>query len=622
MRELSGPASAVKSALAVLGLSFAFGLAHHATAHATLQLLKQNPSDPATFSGKGGYSADGLGQDGTTGGTLQAEVPAGSTVVQAYLYGSYFFNTAPDASQRTIDFDGTDVVLNTLPNSEPGNSDLSTARATVTSQVAAKVGSGGGITNFAINNDPSFLDGVALVVIFSNPSLPENTIAVLDGGSKQAGDTVTFNFASPIDKSAPGFAATMALGSGFSFQAGGSPSHICGEGAAQSSLIDVNSARLTSCAGNFDDGAGNNGALITVGGVGDSTNNPADPNQEPADGGTPRVQDDELYNLAPLMDTGDTQLTVDTSNPSADDNLFLAIIATTAEAAVTTEICDNGIDDDGDGLVDDDDPDCQQPPPTGEVKIAFASNRTGNGDVYSMNDDGSDQTRLTTSSAFDGFPGFAPGGKRIAFSSDRTDAGDLYAMDADGSDQFRLTTSAALDSSPHYSPNGKLIVYSSRRSGNGDIWLLHGARRQQLTSGGAVDSDPSWSPGGKRIAFASNRTGNGDIYVMNADGSGLTRVTTSPAADSSPDWSPNGRLIVYASRRSGNGDIWLIHGARRQQLTTSPAVDGEPTFLQDGRIAFASRRTGNGDIYVMNLNGSAQTRLTTSPAVDGAPDSP
>ena len=76
----------------------------------------------------------------------------------------------------------------------------------------------------------------------------------------------------------------------------------------QSSLIDVDSARLTSCAGNFDDGAANNGALITVGGVGDSTNNPANPNQEPADARTPRVQDDELYNLVPFMDTVDTQL--------------------------------------------------------------------------------------------------------------------------------------------------------------------------------------------------------------------------------------------------------------------------------------------------------------------------
>jgi hypothetical protein len=98
-------------------------------------------------------------------------VPAGSTVVQAYLYGTYFNSTADlDVEQRTLDFDGSTVVLDTLANSEPGRAGLITARADVKTQVAAKVGSGGGITNFALNTDPFALDGIGLVVIYSNPA--------------------------------------------------------------------------------------------------------------------------------------------------------------------------------------------------------------------------------------------------------------------------------------------------------------------------------------------------------------------------------------------------------------------------------------------------------------------
>ena len=323
-------------------------------ARASLVLLQPEPSVPATFVGNGGYSSDGLGQD-TTGGTVQAEVPPGSTVAQAYLYGTYNGNTAPSEADRTIDFDGTDVVLQTLPNSEPGNSELSTARAEVTSLVAAKVGGGGGITDFAINSDPPDLDGVALVVIFSNPALPETTIAVLDGGSKPEGDQTTFNFDGPIDPTEPGFLATMALGIGFSFQ--GPSGDACGLG--QFSTVEVNSQLLTGCAGNYDDGLPANGALITVGGVGDSLDNPTPPDDPPTD--------DELYDLQPFLTTGDTQLVIQTTNPSTDDNLFLSVIATTAEARVTTEVCDNGIDDDGDGLIDGDDPDCQDPPPGEEI---------------------------------------------------------------------------------------------------------------------------------------------------------------------------------------------------------------------------------------------------------------
>ena len=334
-------------------VSLVLGQTHAA---ASLQLV------PPTFVGNGGYSADGLGQN-EVGGTVQAEVPVGSTAVQAFLYGTYFFNAAPDLTQRTIDFDGSTVVLDQLLNAAPGPCcSLASARADVTAQVAAKVAAGPGpIYDFAVNTDPSSLDGVGLVVIFSNPALPLTTIAVLDGGAEQLGDTTTFNFASPIDKTTPGFSATMSVGSGFSFQ--GEAGHICGSSAPQSSLVNVNGVRLTSCAGSFDDGFGNNGALITVGGVGDSTDNPADPFQQPADGASPRVLDDELYNIEPFLSQGDTQLVITTSNPSGDDILFLTVIAVTAEAAVTTEICNDGIDNDGDGLIDAADPDCAPTPP-------------------------------------------------------------------------------------------------------------------------------------------------------------------------------------------------------------------------------------------------------------------
>ncbi len=41
-----------------------------------------------------------------------------------------------------------------------------------------------------------------------------------------------------------------------------------------------------------------------------------------------------------------------------------------------------------------------------------------------------------------------------------------------------------------------------------------------------------------RIAFGSTRDGNNEIYIMNADGSGLTRLTNSPEHESEPAWQP------------------------------------------------------------------------------------
>ena len=49
-----------------------------------------------------------------------------------------------------------------------------------------------------------------------------------------------------------------------------------------------------------------------------------------------------------------------------------------------------------------------------------------------------------------------------------------------------------------------------------------------------------WSPDGTQIAFVSDRDGNREIYVMNANGTGQTRLTNNPAADNNPDWQPIG----------------------------------------------------------------------------------
>ena len=52
-------------------------------------------------------------------------------------------------------------------------------------------------------------------------------------------------------------------------------------------------------------------------------------------------------------------------------------------------------------------------------RIAFASDRGGNFDVYTMGSDGSAVTQLTSSSAADTEPDWMSGGSKLAFVSDR-----------------------------------------------------------------------------------------------------------------------------------------------------------------------------------------------------------
>jgi Tol biopolymer transport system component len=264
--------------------------------------------------------------------------------------------------------------------------------------------------------------------------------------------------------------------------------------------------------------------------------------------------------------------------------------------------------------------------PQRPAKIAFASNRDGNFEIYSMNADGSAQTRLTANPAFDATPSFSADGTKITFASSRTGNGDIYVMNADGSGQTRLTTSPAIDGFPAFSPDGTKIAFTSFRTGNGDIYVMNadGSGQTRLTTSAAVDAEPTWSSDGTKIAFTSGRTGNGDIYVMNADGSGQTRLTTSAAIDSSPDWSVDGTKVAFTSNRDGNFEIYSMNpdGTAQTRLTNNAAFDGDPAFLSTGKIAFASNRDGNFEIYSMNADGSGQTRLTVNPAVDISADAP
>ena len=53
------------------------------------------------------------------------------------------------------------------------------------------------------------------------------------------------------------------------------------------------------------------------------------------------------------------------------------------------------------------------------TKIAFTSSRDGNYEIYVMDDDGSNQRRVTVNPASDRHPAWSPDGKKIAFVSNR-----------------------------------------------------------------------------------------------------------------------------------------------------------------------------------------------------------
>ena len=91
--------------------------------------------------------------------------------------------------------------------------------------------------------------------------------------------------------------------------------------------------------------------------------------------------------------------------------------------------------------------------PDGE-KIAFASGRDEDEEIYVMNADGTEQKRLTDIPGPDHWPPtWSPDNTRIAFTSDGTqDNSEIYVMNADGSGLTKLTDDPAYDTFPAWRP--------------------------------------------------------------------------------------------------------------------------------------------------------------------------
>ncbi len=254
------------------------------------------------------------------------------------------------------------------------------------------------------------------------------------------------------------------------------------------------------------------------------------------------------------------------------------------------------------------------------------------GEIFAMGADGRAQTRLARHSAKSmNHPSWSADGRRIVFAlgtwkynQSAPSNAEIYVMNADGTEQSRLTHNAGYDGHPSWSPDGSKIVFESVREGAPAIYAMNadGSDQTRLSRGHGQNGFPSWSPDGKTIAFASERDGATEIYAVGLNGDEETRLTTT-GENNYPSWSPAGRKIAFASRRDGNWEIYVMDadGRNARRLTDDPGIDRFPAWAPDGNhIAFASNRDDNWEIYKMNAEGEIETNLTNNPAMEDAND--
>jgi TolB protein len=196
-------------------------------------------------------------------------------------------------------------------------------------------------------------------------------------------------------------------------------------------------------------------------------------------------------------------------------------------------------------------------------------------DIFRVNADGTNLTRLTNTPGYDAEATIAKDG-RVVFTSVRDGDMEIYSMNGDGTDVRRLTNLPGPDGGPFFSGDGSKIVFRGRHPQPGTeltdyfsllkqaIWRptslelfvmdRDGSNLKPVTTSGGASFAPFFTPDGKKIIFSSNlknpRGRDFDLYLINVDGTGLEPVTFSPVFDGFPMFSPDGRQLVFASNRN------------------------------------------------------------------------
>jgi Tol biopolymer transport system component len=213
----------------------------------------------------------------------------------------------------------------------------------------------------------------------------------------------------------------------------------------------------------------------------------------------------------------------------------------------------------------------------------------------------------------------------IVFGRDLQGQTELYTLDPVTGVKTRLTTTKwAREGLADWNADGTKIAYSRcgrSEFANCDIWVMNadGTGQTRITQTTFQETWPAWSPDGERIAYTTNESDESqDIWVMDADGSNPMQLTTFQGFDAFPEWSPDGERIAFTSDRMAFDDIWLMDpdGTHLKRLTFGDAIDERPDWSPDGTTIAFSR---NGNLWTIGAAGGAATKLTANPRNEFGP---
>jgi serine/threonine-protein kinase len=244
------------------------------------------------------------------------------------------------------------------------------------------------------------------------------------------------------------------------------------------------------------------------------------------------------------------------------------------------------------------------PSPNGEW-VAFYTLTQPEGDLYVAHPDGSGLRQLTSDSAIDRLPRWAPDGRTISYFSSRAGPLNVWTIEADGSNARRLTT--ARSSYSAWSPDGKRIAIGTGPGGEGSRIIIVDPTLPPDRN--ILDTLPPWRTG-RFLINGWSRDGTrliGQEGAVGEVGHGIIAYTFATRSYERllswgewPVWLPDNRHILFVANRH---EFWVLDSRTKQAhkaYENARDVIGPPRITHDGRWVFFSRRVTEADVWLVS----------------------
>ena len=258
-------------------------------------------------------------------------------------------------------------------------------------------------------------------------------------------------------------------------------------------------------------------------------------------------------------------------------------------------------------------------PKNAEEMVIFSFEENGYAHLFAYIPDQLPLTRLTSGDWDNITPSPSPDGEKLAFASNRGGQWDLYLLDLQSGDVAQLTDTPEYEGSPTWSPDGTFLAYEAYLHDNLDIVVGPAddpaKDAVRLTTSPASDHSPAWAPDGRHIAFISN----GEVILADLDKTEEARFQTlsnTPlASEAHPVWSPDGSKLAWASSSQAIGQSGIYVWDASTQLPAHWVGDGDwPAWNTFGEQIITTVPAPNATyLTVYSIDGTLLQTLTPFP---------